>query len=139
MLPIASARHYKCSIVIPSCVFNENLDPINISSCPNNAQCQPNVHLLEQDDGCCCDSDNELDGRDLPYLNPQESENQEAIVLPTCIYENGLINGGFLNPCPESSECPQDTGLVLERFDNNIFKIGRCCCAPLKVIPQLKF
>jgi len=123
---VASARHRKiCGSPVPPCSFDKNYDPINIQRCPKSPVCHGKIKLFRNDDGCCCNVDDNIEGH----------EGQPDDLVPTtlgeCSFnENNKISGGFMNPCPESSECPPNMHLVLEEFADDLFRVGRCCCAP---------
>jgi len=131
-LSAASARYQKkCGVSVQPCRLDENFDPINIQPCPQSPMCHGKVKLFINDDGCCCNVDDEMDGHeDLPYLNPDKPDDGEAITLGECSFnEDNEITGGFVNSCPESSQCPPNTHLVLEEFGDDFYTVGRCCCA----------
>jgi len=95
--------------------------------------CYGKTKLFRNDDGCCCYIDDELEGidEDLPYLNPDKPDDGVAPMLGECTFnKDNVITGGFSNPCPESSQCPLNTYLALEEFEDDYFRVGRCCCAP---------
>lgn len=95
--------------------------------------CHGKIKLFWQDDGCCCNVDDEIEGNeeDLPYLNPDKQDgDMVAPTLGECSFnKDDVITGGFENPCPESSQCPPNSYLVLEEFEDDFFRVGRCCCA----------
>jgi hypothetical protein len=87
---------------------------------------------VRQGSGCCCDSDNvKGDNGTVKYwLDKPEPKMPPPKTLKVCEYsKKGEITGGFAKVCPEESDCPLNTEVLLEEFKKDPERIGRCCCA----------
>lgn len=126
-LPTTASAKPKCYEVAFPCKFDQNKNLLRNDEDLTNSVCEdPLVQLVIRDGVRCCDLDNVLGGN-TPYVDPKPEPFPVPVLLNVCVIDKSRkVVESSANKCPESSECPPNTWILL---GGN----GKCCCTSEKL------